>query len=503
MRPQSDAGEELRATYSVTGAWPAMEITFDSGDERGRNTDYNEGVNVVLARLGELGAVLDSARISSVNVADAVEQTGLDPSFTPRGFKLPLPLRDADHELLRRALGHAGALVNSRPGSSGSTTRRMTLRVSLPLPAIPAGDLEARLAVGTVGPLELSMLTDLEQIDNSMALWASALEDGSLLGVSGIRRMATEAVVFQSRNSSTRLGARDVRLGVHTSGKPWTVEINAPKGAADANGLSTVARDTEGRHYLIRQGWLRSNPDSNGDVRGERFRALSALRPVYVSGGTTPTPRDWYVAAQLDGTPDAIRSETGAFVHGCALARALSRRGTTVAAPSGACGSPEKGGSFLKKPVEAQPEKEVRRIQGEVWLALRDRLGTARLELVKLRHHAGYEVDGVILGEPGTLIEIKTDASAADVYEGVGQLLVYGHLLGLSACRRILLLPQAPQLDLRIAAETCDLEVHVYDLLTDGEAVSVLFSDGFLSACGAGQTSPQKRGRRLLPLRSS
>lgn len=43
-----------------------FEIEFASGDGRGRNTDYTDGVTVVLTRLGQMEAVLVSARISSL-----------------------------------------------------------------------------------------------------------------------------------------------------------------------------------------------------------------------------------------------------------------------------------------------------------------------------------------------------------------------------------------------------------------------------------------------------
>ncbi|WP_234837452.1 hypothetical protein [Sinorhizobium meliloti] len=57
---------------------------------------------------------------------------------------------------------------------------------------------------------------------------------------------------------------------------------------------------------------------------------------------------------------------------------------------------------FLKKAMDAVPEKEILRLQGEVWLALRRIVERSGFQLVKLRPDAGYEVDGIIFAEPSS-----------------------------------------------------------------------------------------------------
>ena len=291
--------------------------------------------------------------------------------------------------------------------------------------------------------------------------------------------------MFSRKPSKVRGSAWNTELGVRALGKPWSVQLNAPKAVADANGLTTVALDSAGRRVLIRQGWLRQNPDSDGEVRGARFRSLSGLCPVSVSGGSTPMPREWYIVAVLDEPPEQIRRQTGAFVHACAQAR-LRSLGVMPPAPAPPLlASDEQGGSFLLKAVAERPEKEVRRLQGEVWLALRQVLEAAEIRMIKLRHRAGYEVDAVILAEPShILLEIKTAASAADVYEGVGQLILYSEILKLRDHRRILLLPALPSAELRAATEACGLQLHSYEITKSASGVSVTFSDGFLGDCG-------------------
>lgn len=310
----------------MDGDWPDLEITFESGDGHGRNTDYKEGVLVALERLRSAGATLQGASISGTIVRRAVEHHNVDPSFSPKELPLPMPLIEVDLDVLRHALGDAGALVNGKPNSSGSSTRKMTLKLHLSSPAISADFLEKKLATGATAPLELELLADVVDVDNAMAIWASALEAGSRPARGRLRYLPSEAVSLDIRSSSGRNGALDVKLGVRSTQGPWTVEIDAPGADADANSLSALARDAAGGRYLVRQGWLPANPDSNGEIRDERFRTLANLKPVQVSGGSTPTPREWYVVAEIDTAPAIVQLQTAIFVHACALARAASRQ---------------------------------------------------------------------------------------------------------------------------------------------------------------------------------
>lgn len=493
VRPFGGSGEQLRATFNVSGHWPAFEITFESGDGRGRNTDYGAGVEIVLERLGARGTVLNAARISSDKVEKRVSAAGVDPSFTPKGFPLPLQLNGVDNFKLRRAIGNSGGCVDSPLGKSGNTTRRMTLSVTLPGLPITASELELELALAEAASVAdepqaatqtLAMMTDLQGVDAALAHWLAALRQGSRPAVGDLHWMGGEAVMYSASPSVKRPGAFDVKLGVRSSGKPWSVEINAPMAVADANGLASVALDTAGRRFLVRQGWLRANLDSDGEVRGSRFRTLSGLKPVQVTGALGRIPREWYVVAELDHAAAAIRRQTGEFVHACTRARLLSSGSELPPPAPPAFAADEKGGLFLKKAVEAQPEKEVLRLQGEVWLELRRVLERSGHLLVKLRHDAGYEVDGIILTKPSNiLLEIKTGLSAADVYEGVGQLLLYSRMLNLANHRRILLLPGRPSNALAAAAEAEGLMIHTYGLTADGSTIQVMFSEPFLATC--------------------
>lgn len=497
LRPRSDDGHLLIGNFTITGVWPEVEVTFESGDGNGRNTDYRPTVEIVLRRLAALGGVLTSARISSTNVV----KSGVNPSFDMARFPFPVTLAGTDFVKLRKALGSDGGKVDSPTGTSGNTTRRMTLSVRLDSPAIDTRDLEERLCGCRLPALQdgqgpstakskqppvYALEEDLASVDAAWSVWIGALTETSRPYAGGRRWNDAEAIMYSASPSKKRPDVTDIRLGVHESGAPWAVEINAPKAAADGNGLSTIARDLDGRPLLLRQAWLQANPDSDGEIRDQKFQELTGLVPVVVTGGTTPTPRQWHLVAILDESPAEIAASTADFVHRCAAARAATLGDAPPPGPAPSlAASPEVGGTFTKKAVPAQPEKNVVRIQGEVWLALAARLEGVGLTLDKIRHHAGYEVDGVIrTAEAPVLLEIKTGHSAADVYEGVGQLLLYASMLGLGGYRKVLLLSFAPSAPLVQAAMSCGIEVYSYESAAVDALLDVVFQKEFLAACG-------------------
>ncbi|EJL51640.1 hypothetical protein PMI09_04430 [Rhizobium sp. CF122] len=496
MKPLDNNGNELRATFSVAGGQPIFEITFESGDGRGRNSQYGAGVEIVLERLSELDATLAGARITSDTVMKLVLEKGIDPSFEPRAFPFPLRLRGRDSVKLRKALGNAGGRIESEQASGGNATRRMTLTVILPGTPKEAAELELVLA-GRFMAQPLTMMSKLSDIDAALDEWLEALKLGSRPARGRLLWMSEEAVMLKASASGKRAGTFNVQLGVRSSGKPWSVEIIAPRAAADPNGLVSVATNEQGRRFVLRQGRLRPNPDSDGEVEGLRFRRLSELEPVAVKGVASHIPRDWYVVADIDGSAERIRRQTGDFVHACAKAR-LRSKGIVLPLPAPpTLASDEKGGVFLKKARDADPEREILRLQGEVWLALRRMVEHSGLQLVKLRHDAGYEVDGIIFAEPSNiLIEIKTSASAADIYEGVGQLILYSRMLDLSDHRRILLLPRKPSETLQSAVEAEGMMIFTYDISANAKKTRIDFSEAFLSICSDSQVNGRIQGRR-------
>ncbi len=134
----------------------------------------------------------------------------------------------------------------------------------------------------------------------------------------------------------------------------------------------------------------------------------------------------------------------------------------------------------------ALPERQLRRIQGEVWMAMAALLREGGLDVGKPRHAAGYEVDAEITGKNRRLlVEIKSEAGAADVHTGIGQLLLYPALLPrLAKHRRVLLLPDLPGAALVDAVAKCNVALCTYRLVAGKGAFQVEFSRDFLDLCG-------------------
>jgi hypothetical protein len=150
----TEAGIELDADFSVTRGPRGLELTVESrGGARGapneRNTQYDDGLRVLLARLGERGARITDALVTSSTSlrrypAEDDRRLHLDGGY---------PVRVADHnpDDLRRAFGRAmrKAARNPELTSSGNNNKRVTFDIDVPGAPGPA-DLEAELARGTM-----------------------------------------------------------------------------------------------------------------------------------------------------------------------------------------------------------------------------------------------------------------------------------------------------------------------------------------------------------------
>lgn len=492
LRPLDVDGQVIQADFSVAGEWPDFEVTFASGDGHGRNSEYAAGVEQVLLNAAGLGARLMSARISSSRV-DRNEASGAPEGFfVPDGLDMPLELAaQDDFRILRLALVRTGARVRSKPGGSGNTTRRMTLAMELPTPQRTAADLGVLLQGGKTGvsDITLDLLNSLTSIDASWVRWIASLDEGSRGFSGGKRWLNAEAVMYRPHPSRKRSGATDIELGVRPSGRPWTVEINAPRTPDDEMGLASIARSADGRLFLIRQGRLGANVDSDGRILEATFRALSDLTPVRVRGGNARSPRDWYIVAELDASPEVIRAQTGDFVRACARVRSRSRGVPDFLPPAPPLyAAPETGGTARRKATPARPAADFVLVHGEVSLRLSALLEQAGLFLLKDRHEVGYAVDGTILAPGGPiLLEIKTGTTAADVYEGVGQLMLYAEMLKLPTHRKVLLIPAVPSTALTEAVKACGIVLHHFDLeVVDGTTI-IDFPQDFLALFGLGR----------------
>jgi hypothetical protein len=325
----------------------------------------------------------------------------------------------------------------------------------------------------------LQLLTDQDQIREAFFIWRNAIEQhGRRRG--SIWWLPEGKVYF-------RVNGNDFKLGLDPIGENWTVELNEP-GQGTENPLSGLARNSAGRRYLLRQGILHKNAQSPR-IESNEFEDRTGLKPAAATINGEPARRSWFVVTALDIPAAEICLNTAAFVDRCGLARdpdaaAVAKHDDERL--TGLFGKPEQGGQINGHPTINLNQR--RRIQGEVWQKLNALLVADGRRLDKPKHARGYEVDGEIkTSTERLLLEIKTDNTAAEVYTGIGQLIVYPKLLPqLSGHRRILLLPDSPSGALIEAIRECGVELHSYDLKLDGEEVHVCFSAGFLQLCNLG-----------------
>lgn len=180
LRARTDDGRILAADFSLSGELPAPEVTFECADGRRRNPDYGAAIELILTRLQRLDAIVSSGRVSSHVAERRAAAEGLDLALDPRPFAWPLPLTDVSPRTLRLALGRAGARVGRPEGTSGNTTKRITLRLQVAIASLEvlaevlvsgaartggAGDSEGWMGppapiapIATVDPAELEAL---------------------------------------------------------------------------------------------------------------------------------------------------------------------------------------------------------------------------------------------------------------------------------------------------------------------------------------------------------
>jgi len=349
----------------------------------------------------------------------------------------------------------------------------------------------------TSGPLTIS--SDAGFIRRGFDIWRDAMVEGaSWHGHLWTQPEGSFVVRNQPERGNDVLGPRTA-LGVDPAGDVWAVQINEARKPGNRNVTSAIAVDSAGRPFLIRQGRLRPNPDCDEEILYDEFRSLTGLSPVQVTNGSTRIRRDWYVVTALDLAPHRIRMNTGRFVDACVEARrakaAPSLPEDTEALARLNAGD-EAGGTYVIGAQDARPEREIRRMQGEVWLQLASLLRSRNIKVDKPRHAAGYEVDAeIVSSERKLLVEIKTEVRASDVYTGLGQLQIYATLLpSLGKHERVLLLPGLPSGPLVEALQTCGVRLCTYRIKFGKTGPQITFDPEFLQLCGIGEVQPaQKR----------
>jgi hypothetical protein len=157
-----DDGRSLDARYFMEPDGPYIALVVESrsgvsGSRPPRNPDYNQALMLLLARLGQLNALLVDALVDSRHVRDlGVPEADRRLILTP--IRLAL---EPDMAALRRRMGTAQAKIAQAPGATkgGNATKRIRLRLQVPrYQPSDAGHLAATLAAPISAPMSAFIL---------------------------------------------------------------------------------------------------------------------------------------------------------------------------------------------------------------------------------------------------------------------------------------------------------------------------------------------------------
>lgn len=139
MRPFTDDGMSLNANFALEQNADGFDLILESWSgprpdgSPPRNPDYNSALDLLLARLGQVGTVLRSG------VVDSREMQGrplIDRQLDLPDHAYPVALGDVrDFREFRLEMGRAQRVIGREPGTrGGNSTKRIRLSLSLPNP---------------------------------------------------------------------------------------------------------------------------------------------------------------------------------------------------------------------------------------------------------------------------------------------------------------------------------------------------------------------------------
>lgn len=134
-KPITDAGNELDANFNVEDLPIGFNVVIESrgGSEHGphasRNSEYSDGLRLLLERLGQRGASLEDIQVASSRAEQKPES---ERRIFPEDYTFPILLdRIPNKEALRLAIGRATGAFGKLPGAkAGTYSKRLRLRVS-------------------------------------------------------------------------------------------------------------------------------------------------------------------------------------------------------------------------------------------------------------------------------------------------------------------------------------------------------------------------------------
>lgn len=228
------------------------------------------------------------------------------------------------------------------------------------------------------------------------------------------------------------------------------VQVNPPSQGRNTNRQGLFARDANGELWVLHLGRIHPAPDYVSETEFAQYAPKAGRATVSFADGHRVTA---HAVANLSAAPQTVRAQTAAFVRLCETIR-LDLAGQGQAAKAAAAVAdleeklfPEPTQDYL---VNAQAAAVRARLHGRVWHALVQHLQPLGLTLSNARV-GRHGPDLYVIGARPVLFEIKADASAGAVQQGLGQLLLYERLLK-GAFTKVLVLPHGEDGPLETAA---------------------------------------------------
>jgi hypothetical protein len=126
------AGEALNATFSLENVTPkTAELVMHARGGNGLNSEYAEGLELLVARLSELGATITSAAVESKTTAGLPEF-----ELPPTGRAITateVPLTGVVPKSVRLTMQSFAAKVGRPKGAKGSGNNTKRIRIKLAL----------------------------------------------------------------------------------------------------------------------------------------------------------------------------------------------------------------------------------------------------------------------------------------------------------------------------------------------------------------------------------
>ncbi|MFG1210921.1 hypothetical protein V5F72_00690 [Xanthobacter flavus] len=238
------------------------------------------------------------------------------------------------------------------------------------------------------------------------------------------------------------------------------VEINPPGSGKNLSRQGVVARDQRGHKWLLHQGRLHPR---GMRITEDRFDAVAGTRRLKVRYADD-TVVSCHPVTNLDQPADGVQRDVAAFIDLCARVRVHYQLGAAAREmldrinAAEASSSPERQGAYT---LPALPARTAERRHADIWHALVTALDALDIKYANSRL-GRYGPDLLAQTPDATfLFEIKADATASDIQRALGQLQLYEYLGG-KACRKIMVLPEAPDAPIARALSALDIEMLLF-----------------------------------------